>query len=687
MTRNRPQLSITLPRNFTFHYTEGEEPKTPEQENTLATPKPPSPHAYRLKRRTRPTIQTTTQTQAGLTDKLQNAPVPVIGPPALVEPDPLRPSFEHRMTEPANGFLAPSTARPFLTQPRPRTPTMQRVQLQSYRQTPSQKDLGDSIIRPLSRCSITSDSSDESSGSLNSYPSLGGSCTSPESDAVDPFLLPSIKKSRPRNKPRLLATPGLPETASGLKKQPSIQWTSEMDRHLWSAYIQYLQDPTITPFKTLPGTVPPLGVCHRVARQARRTWRGPGQNPQIPSRPSETTDSTGNSIKFADFPESTSRTIPSGSNTPTGLPIVTSFIWPKSSSSTRRRLRYLARRKPGITPHYQRLLRSPSPLSSSSRPQSRSIRASSPLCQDMQQSPPFNTRDIQLSLTTSTAVSMQPGGLLAQLADEKSPMPQEAPGWSNEPAAPWASPPAIPSSDIDHENVASIPASEPSQLGSPLGSPFIGSKTWGPSRSRHHLRPTTPRTQSSQMASTIGPALKSPIKFNGRIPYPSVSKRRAQQELEDELSPGGSEKPKKIFEELFGGQTEARHRRVRSRGFSLGDAIRTNEAHAVFDELIGKGKAAAGPSAPSPSAPNPSAPGPSAPGGLRPPNAGEPVQRLGSPFSISGGGSVPTRRPSRHVASASLSSYGPSTFGNFASIDQRIRQSDVDEDFLRRLRE
>ncbi|KAL8685170.1 MAG: hypothetical protein Q9224_005933 [Gallowayella concinna] len=543
---------------------------------------------------------------------------------------------------------------------------MQRGQLQSCWQTPSQKDLGDSIVRPLSRCSSTSDSTDESSGSLTSYPSLGGSCTSPESDAVDPFVLPSIKKSRLRNKPSLLATTELSQNSSGLKRQPPIQWTSEMDKHLWSAYLQYVQDPTITPFKTLPGTVPPLGVCHRVARQARRTWRGPGQTPQISS------DSTDNNIKFADSPESTIRTIRSSSNTPTGLPIITPFIWPKSSSSTRRRLRYLARRKPGITPHYQRLLRSPSPLSSSSRPQSRSIRASSPLCQDMQQSPAFNTRDIQLSLTTSTAVSMQPGGLLAQLADGEAPTSQEASGWSNEPSVPWASPPAVPSSDVGHENMASIPASESSHIGSPLGSPFIGSKTWGPSRSRQHLRPTTPRTQSSHMASTIGPALKSPIRFNGRIPYPSVSKRRAPLELEDELSPGGSEKHKNIFKELFGGQAEGRHRRVRSRGFSLGDAIRTDRAETAFDEFIEKEKASAGPSAP---------------GGLRPPNAGEPVPRLGSPFSISGGGSVPTRRPSRHMASASLSTYAPSTFGNFASIDQRIRQSDVDEDFLRRLRE
>ncbi|KAL8675069.1 MAG: hypothetical protein Q9168_000552 [Polycauliona sp. 1 TL-2023] len=274
---------------------------------------------------------------------------------------------------------------------------------------------------------------------------------------------------------------------------------------------------------------------------------------------------------------------------------------------------------------------------------------------------------------------MQPGGPLAQLADNTSSMPQETSNWPNEPSAPWASPPAVPSSDIGGDYVA-FSHNAPDTLrfdpclGSPLGSPFSGSKTWGPSRSRQHIRPTTPRTQSTQVASTIGPALRSPIKFNGRDPYPSVSKRRAQHELEDELSPGGSEK-KNLFDELFGGPPEGRHRRVRSRGFSLGDAIRPNRPEAVFDHLLVEENAFQKQS---------DALGSS---NLQLPDAAGPVPRLGSPFSIGGNASMPTRRPSRHITSASLSSFDPGNMGNFASIDQRIRQSDVDEDFLRRLRE
>ncbi|KAL9586854.1 MAG: hypothetical protein Q9203_003708 [Teloschistes exilis] len=671
MPRDRPHLSITLPRNFTFHYTEGEEPKTPEQEDVTPTAPPPALGAYRVKRRSRPTIQTTTQTQLRLTQTLQDAPLPTIETPSALEPEPLRPSFQHRMkTEPAQGYLSPSTTRPFMTMPRPRTPTMQRVQVSDCWKTPSPRDLGDSIARPLSRCSIASDSSDESSGSQTSYPSLGGSCTSPESDAPDPFYLPSFKKSKSRPPLSAMATAQPLQGPSGVKKQPVVFWTPEMDKHLWSAYMQYLQDPTVTPFKTLPGTAPPLGVCHRVARQAKRTWRGTGSVGRIPFATANGKSIVNTATSPSDSPEA-SRSVRSGSSTPTGGSTTTAPVWPKSSSSTRRRLRYLAKRKPRIAPHYQRLLRSPSPLSSSSQSQPRSARAFSPLSQEIQQ-PSFNTRDIQISLTTSTAATMQPDGPLAQLAHE---IPgSHATEWFNEPPAPWASPPAVPSSDLGHEVNLSVPMTEAPQL----GSPFSGSHTWGPSRSRQHVRPSTPRTQSSHMSSTIGPTLKSPLRFTNKGPYPSVSKRRAQHQLEDELSPGGSERRKNLMEELFGGPAEGRHRRVRSRGFSLGDVSANARLEALFQQQNPDEQ----PNLEQHNSGLPS--GASESSSLRPPPPTESVRRLGSPFSVSGTGSMPTRRPSRHLASASLSAYDPSAF---TSIDQRIRQTDLSDDFLKRLRE
>ncbi|KAL8908417.1 MAG: hypothetical protein Q9207_000836 [Kuettlingeria erythrocarpa] len=669
MPRNRPHLSITLPRDFTFHYTEGETPKTPEEDAPTPAAAPPPPQAYRVKRRNRPSIHSLTQTQA-LLSKLQNAPIPMIETPAS-QHEPLRPPIQHRATDPREGLLAPVANRPFMSLPRPRTPTMQRVQVNDYScQTPPPKDIGEEISRPLSRCSIISDSSDVSSGSHTSHPSMGGSCTSPESDAADPFVLPSTGKPRqPMNREHGLMP------SSQTQKQPRVHWTAEMDKHLWSTYMQYLQDPTVTPFKTLPGSVPPLGVCHRVARQARKTWRA-GQSVSYGT-------SAGSSAapKTADSPEA-ARSVRSGSSTPTGPSMSTTSSWPKSSSSTRRRLRLLAKKKPTIAPHYQRLLRSQSPFSSSS--QSRSARASSPLCQEQSA---FNTRDIQFSLSTSTASTMQPDSYLAQLSRNTVAATYGATPQSSDPALPWASPPAVPSSVVPssalpfsasassdfEQHVASVdPFIGPSELGSPFG----GSHTWGPSRSRQHLRPSTPRAQSGLAASTIGPTLKSPVRFNGRNPYPSVSKRRAQHQLEDEMSPGGSDRRADLIEQLFNGQTEGRHRRVRSRGFSLGDVNGTDRLETLFQapdteqQTDFEQQIARAPSSTSNT--------------LQPPDSGDSIRRLGSPFSISGGRSMPTRRPSRHLASASLSAFDPS---NFASIDSRIRGADLSEDFLRKLRE
>lgn len=676
MPRNRPHLSITLPRDFTFHYTEGEAPKTPEQDDPMPAAAPPPPQAYRVKRRNRPSVHSLTQTQARLTE-LQNAPIPLIETPTA-EHEPFPPPIQHRVTEAREGLLAPAASRPFMSLPRPRTPTMQRIQINDYTcQTPTPKDLGEDISRPLSRCSIISDSSDVSSGSHTSYPSMSGSCTSPESDAADPFVLPSARKPgqlihrehglMPNSQ---AMTEAFSQSSASFPKQPPVHWTVEMDKHLWSTYLQYLQDPTVTPFKTLPGSVPPLGVCHRVARQARKTWRGGHQASRSMSAGSSA------KAKIADSPE-TARSIRSGSSTPTGPSVPTAFFWPKSSSSTRRRLRLLAKKKPTIAPHYQRLLRSPSPFSSSS--QSRSARASSPLCQEQSA---FSTRDIQFSLSTSTASTMQPDSYLAQLSRRTVAASHEVAPQSSDPAVPWASPPAVPSSAVPSSAFAPsdfgrpLASSDPFTGPSQLGSPFSGSQTWGPSGSRQHLRPSTPRVQSGLATSTIGPTLKSPVRFNSKNPYPSVSKRRAQHQLEDEMSPGGSDRRSNLIEQLFSGQTEGRHRRVRSRGFSLGDVNGTDRLETLFqqpdtEQQMNLEQQTAQALSPIPDT-------------LSPPESGDSIRRLGSPFSISGGRSMPTRRPSRHLASASLSAFDPT---NFASIDSRIRGADLSEDFLRKLRD
>lgn len=637
MPRSRPQLSITLPRNFTFHYTEGEEPKTPEQDLPIPAV-PHSPHAYRIKRRSRP----------GLSNRIfdhtaaivsQDVPIPTIEAPDTVEP--VRPSFQQRSTDPPQGFLAPVATRPFMTAPR--TPTIQRSLLSDTWNKSISIDIGESISRPLSACSLFSDSSNESDGSLESTQSKGGSCTSPESDVPDPFGSRPIRKRILKKRPKL-------ETCFAMKpKQAQTHWTAEMDRHLWATYLFYLQDPTVTPFKLLPGVSPPLGVCHRVAREARRTWRGGKVLPR-------TNLDLGATIAKSSGSPDTITASRSGSNTPTGSVQSKPPLWPKSGSATRRRLRELCKQKPTIAPHYQRLLqsRSPSPFSSSPRSQFRSPRAMSPLAYPSPSSP-FNTRDVQLSLTTSTAATMQPNGPLAQLAKPEPQSQDSARDWFNDPIVPWASPSAAPS-DPGHSSEDTMDTSQ-------LGSPF-GFHTWGPGRSRQNHRPTTPRTQSSDV-STIGPTLRSPVRLHETFPYPGVTKRRAQHQLEDELSPGGTDMRKELLESLFGGPAEGRHRRVRSRGFSLGDV--KNEARLA--DLFTP------PSANENTSSSEQHTDVTQSSALNPHAAEDPAGRLGSPFA--GIARRPSRGTPRHTASASLSAaYDPNAY---TSIEQRLNHSDQDE--------
>lgn len=643
MPRARPQLSITLPRNFTFHYTEGNEPKTPEHES-VPPPVPKSPRAYRIKRRSRPTVATRT---FAAQDATPDVPIPSIE--TTMPSDSARPPFQQRTTEPVHGFLAPAP-RHFLTAPR--TPTITKSLLPETWTSSKDINIGESISRPMSACSLLSDSSDESDFSLQSYQSKGGSCTSPESDAADPFGTRSIRKPKSIFRPRVEASLFVPQ-----KKQSLVQWTPEMDRHLWTIYLVYLQDPTVTPFKLLPGVAPPLGVCHRVAREARRTWRGSKASCKSPEISSPLDPIRDHKSVPTDGSPDTITARRSGSSTPTGVTFPKTLSWPKSGSSTRRRLRELCKRKPTIAPHYQRLLqsRSPSPFSSSS-PQSisRSSRAGSPFAR-RKSSSAFNTRDIQLSLTTSTAATMQPDGTLAQFAQPVAAAPNPDSEWFNEPPVPWASPTAIPS-DLAQGPEESVGAG-------PLGSPFNGFHTWGPSRSRPHLRPSTPRTLSSDL-STIGPMLRSPVRLHDTFPYPSINKRRAQHQLEDELSPGGTDIRREMLENLFGGPAEGRHRRVRNRGFSLGDM--SNEARLA--ELFTP--PSADEQMTSPEQPERSAHIATL---LSPPTA-DSINRLGSPFA--GIGRRPSRRPSRHMATASLSAYDPSTF---SSIEHRLSQGDASE--------
>lgn len=639
MPRIRPNMSITLPRNFTFHYTDGAEPKTPEPIDQQSLPQPPSPHPYRIRRRLRPSIVT-----SGLNGGSEpDVPIPTIEEPELF--DSALSLKQQYCTAPADGYLVPLlSGRSYSV---PRTPTPNASLLSSTWYTSDRMTMGDSIRRPLSACSITSDSSDDSTYSSENCPSLGGSCTSPESDSTEPFNFGSVRRFKLRSSAPLDVTPSNETPPRSASK---TSWTPEMDRHLWKTYMIYIQDPTITPFKMLPGSPPPLGVCHRVGRSARRSWRTakrpPSKSSDAPGDPPGAVDGSLNARAGSPDTITAGR---SGSSTPTVAVTQKSHIWPKSSSATRRRLRELCRRKATIAPHYQRLIqsRSPDPFSSRSSSASRALRISSPVVAGPS---PFASRDIQVSLTLSTSSTMQPNGPLAQLTKQEPQHPRHD-EWFNDPTAPWASPAPIPAED-DVEMSNNQAATDLPRLGSPFGF-----HTWGPSRSRPALPSTAASTQSN--VSLRVPHLRSPVQLHGTFPYPTAhNKRRAQHQLEDQLSPESSDIRKNLLEQLFG-HTAAPdgNRRVRSRGFSLGDMT-------VHDRLTTLFKPTAEGVVPPTSDGGPGTVG-------DPPSDGlshiESIRRLGSPFA--GIGSRPSRARARHLPSASLPSYDP---GYLPSIDQHL---------------
>jgi len=744
---SRPQLSITLPRNFTFNYNEGEELKTPEPEEVATVaPRP----VYRVKRRARASViasdafaSTGLATSLEPTPTTEDVPLPSIELPTASEH--VQPALLPHNTELQAGFLSPSFAQRAMDLPR--TPSAQPANPMADWNTSGLKELGESISRPMSVCSILSDSSDDSEAGSEDCMSLGGSCTSPESDSGDPFTctIPWKKNPIPIIESGLKATKEVQGKGKGKAAKPNpIKWTSKMDTHLWTCYQMYIQDPTHTPFKLIPGSPPPLGVCHRVTRRARTTWPGEKARNSVSSDlpTPELPNPEASELKRTAIREGSPDTLKaqrSGSTTPTAHPVKMMPSWPKSNASTRRRLRELCRRKAPMPAHYQRLLqsRSPTPFASSSCPHSQSIRLSSSP-KDPMQTPTFQTDELQMSLITSTATSMRPSGPLAQLT-KSSPMHDE---WFNDPSVPWASPAPVPSEvdeAMDDEDVeTSLPhfrtpsgshswgpirsrqhtrptlsnlisdvgvsgnsaqgvdntgvieamvlaglrapfgphtwsprqLRQPSQSLAPitqwqfdaqgnslheetnnadvgqalprLRSPF-GNQTWGPSQSRQPLRPSTPVSQSD--VHTQVPEPTTPVRFHGTFPHAINQKRRAQNQLEDEMSPGGTDLNKDILQDprAIGSSSS---RRVRIRGATTGGV----NIQDLMPDLFRI-----------PNHPTAS---------VKTSSQVEPPRRLASPFS--GINPRPSLSPRRHVPSLSLPSFDPQ---GFSSIDQLVYQA------------
>jgi hypothetical protein len=272
MDAERSHLSSTLPRNFQFHYRDGHMPQTPEPEPQPEELQPPPPPRQTLKVRRRRTTMVQQHNDADFA--MGQRPIPTIEAPELhqdISSDlPLAPTQD-------DAYLSPGFSYTRMLSP-PKTPVAQmRTTIISFDGPQHWSDLdqssqSESSSRPTSSSGF-SDSSFSSRGSIESFMSRGGSCTSPEEETSDPFLAfsPDVKYGQPTTSP----LPAFQSARPAKRLKMRATFTEDMDHHLWMTYMKYLQDPTVTPFKALPGTVPPNGVCHRVSRMARKTWKGP----------------------------------------------------------------------------------------------------------------------------------------------------------------------------------------------------------------------------------------------------------------------------------------------------------------------------------------------------------------------------------------------------------------------------
>ncbi|KAJ5545288.1 hypothetical protein N7461_007592 [Penicillium sp. DV-2018c] len=328
------QLSRTLPKNFTFSLDDNE-PKTPERPRATIEVPPPPRHSISSARLPRNRARAGTNVCARIGNDIfqfqsSDAPLPSIEVPQLTTEIEVPASRDVAHDE---GYLAPPRSRlecktpPAQIRGTPFDSCDAENPWPSWDQTP-----GPHLIkRPGSACSSASDSSVESIRTYASRPSIG-SCTSVESDVFDSYFpLEHVKEPE-------IESPSRPQKQRSNVKVDHKTWTCEMDNHLWNTYQIYLQDPTLTPFKMTPGSIPPLGVTSRVARRAKKTWE-----------------------------KKSSRIVDSPLKTPTGLSTLkrvdegSRLPWPKSDSKTRRRLKMLCRRKFSISPHYQRIMQSRTP--------------------------------------------------------------------------------------------------------------------------------------------------------------------------------------------------------------------------------------------------------------------------------------------------------------------------------------
>lgn len=527
--------SATLPRGFRYHGRDGERPTTPEAHTEeLRQPSPPRQPKMKLKRRNHQVNMSGPTEQFLASVAAADIPLPTIEVPDDQE------MLDRSATPlPLAGFLAPQPRASPPKTPLPEIDTTVGLGSMRKRDWYNENGVADEISRPSSALSNPSDYSDDSLyfGSRLSRPSEDGSCTSPDSDFAGPFsTFSSFSKGNGNSIKSTFVVessepPELPNRHLRHKSRNDAPWSKDMSDHLWQVYMLYLQDPTVTPFRIGSSFVPPEGVVIRVAREAKRSWKGPKVQRQ--KRRNQTPNIVMGGTEYAGSPEHD--TPNSGSLTPTGELVPTAYPkWPHSSAATRSHLRELCKHdSDGHRRHRFGQSRSPTPFT---QDVNKTVRARSPHC--------YSTKGMALVLATSSAPSMQPDGPLAKLADP----PKDK----------------FPAQRLSLQSRAR------------LGSPFAA-QTYGPSRSKvfNSMRPSPPRNHSDPSKEN---QLRSPVNLDRPRSLNGTMKRRAQYELEEELSPtGGLTRASILDEELFRNPEEILkqpnpQRRVRrSRGFTLGD--------------------------------------------------------------------------------------------------------------------
>jgi hypothetical protein len=650
MEEQQSITASTLPRNFQFHeYTHEQFPRTPQRGRRTESEVPlPEPHPPRfiIRRKKRRSIMRADQNSIGLGidngKEVNTKPVFGLGLdsayddllPSIEAPDEVETSRPRHVQpqESTPGFLSvfPEPRHMVIRTP---SPQISRPR-DSWSSSVGQMAVGQ-LVGTTSNRSLSSDSSDDSDLDSDDDTSYDGSMTSPDSDIG--YYSQSTKSNLPITR-LTYESPSpsmrnLPSQKMSRGKQPQIHWTADMDNHLWLCYLRYLNDPTVTPFKNWPGSSPPLGVCVRIAREAKSSWKGPKSMALARDRNVKHSRQRATSADTMIIPKS-------GSNTPTGSVFHVLPAWPKSSKSTRKRLRTICKNKTVMPPHYQRMLKSksPEPFSSSSRGSSHRPRPSSP---DF-----FPTREVRLSLATSTATTMQPDGPLQRLAREPA-RDRANSNWFNDLSVTWASPAAQPSSDLGNgpgttirEGASDIPtlgpasvtgfdgASEVTRSSSPapqrnadhvmagtsqplinieqsspppstdrlpvsshsmlplgssgtmrlvsdapprLGSPFNHRHhhTWTASSSGLQRNRRATRPSINTAFASV-PRLRSPFELHGTFPYPSTQKRRALNQLQEDGEGSPRQQRQSAERDPF---YDPPPRRVRARGFSYGDAL------------------------------------------------------------------------------------------------------------------